>query len=195
MDMPDDWDVSLLVREFRFKNVQTHYSCWCTPWLWASAMNSRQCAEKQRHYCANEGPYSQGYGLPRDHIQMWELDPTEGWAPEFWCLQTVVLVKTPESSLDCKEIKPVNPQGIQPWVHIVRTDAEAEAPILWPLDAKSRHWKRLWCWERLKAGGEGGDRGWDGWVASPMQWIWTWETFRRWWPIFSRVVEIFSLNF
>ena len=77
------------------------------------------------------------------------------------------LEKTPESSLDCKEIKPVNPKGNQSWIFIGRTDAEAEAPILCPPDVKKLiHWKRPWCWERLKAGG-GDDRGWDDWMASP----------------------------
>ena len=69
---------------------------------------------------------------------MWELDHKKGWAPKNWCFWTVVLEKTPESSLDCKEVKVVNPKGNQPWIFIGRTDAEAEAPILWPSDAKSR---------------------------------------------------------
>ena len=68
---------------------------------------------------------------------MWELDHKEGWAPKNWCFQTVVLEKTPKSPLDSKEIKPVNPKGNQPWIFIGRTDAEVEALILWPPDAKS----------------------------------------------------------
>ena len=96
---------------------------------------------------------------------MWELDHKEGWEPENWCFWTVVLEKTLESPLDCKEIKPVNPKGNQPWIFIGRTDAEAEAPILFLPDAKSLLFgKRPRCWERLKVGGEGGDRGWDGWT-------------------------------
>ena len=94
---------------------------------------------------------------------------------------TVVLKKTLESSLDCKEIKPVYPKGNQPWIFIGRTDVEAETPILWPPDAKNWHLKRPWCWERLKAGGEGDDRGWDGWMASPTQWMWVWINSRSWW--------------
>ena len=81
----------------------------------------------------------------------------------FW---TVVLEKTLESPLDCKEIQPVHPKGNQPWIFIGRT--EAEAPILWPPDVKSWHWKRPWCWEKLRARGEGDDRGWDGWMAVSM---------------------------
>jgi len=68
---------------------------------------------------------------------MWELDHKEGWAPKNWRFQTVVLEKTLESSLGSKEIKPVDPNGNQPWIFIGKTDAEAEAPIIWPLDAKS----------------------------------------------------------
>ena len=95
----------------------------------------RQCVEKQRHYCADKGPYSQGYVLPSGRIQLWELDLKEGQMPKNWCLWTVMLEKTPESSLDGKEIKPIHLNGYQPWIFIGRTDAEAEAPILWPPDA------------------------------------------------------------
>ena len=93
---------------------------------------------KCRHYFANKSPYSQSYGFSCSHVWMWELDHKEGWAPKNWCFQTSVLEKTLESPLDCKEIKPVNPKGNQPWIFTGRTDAEAEAPILWPPDAKNR---------------------------------------------------------
>ena len=98
----------------------------------------RQCIKKQRHHFADKGPYSQSYGFSSSHIQMWELDHKEGWAPKNWCFQTVVLEKTLKSPLDSKKIKTVNPKGNQPWIFIGKTDAEAEAPILWPLDAKSQ---------------------------------------------------------
>ena len=71
------------------------------------------------------------------HVQMWELDRREDWAPKNWCFQTMVLERTLESPLDSKEMKPVNPKGNQLWILIVRTDAEAEAPVLWPPDPKS----------------------------------------------------------
>ena len=93
-----------------------------------------------------------------------------------WCFWTVVLEKTLESPLDCKEIQPAHPKGDQSWVFIGRTDAGAETPILWPSDAKS--WpslKRPWCWERLRrAVGEGEDRGWDSWMysSSPFHKLW-----------------------
>ena len=84
-------------------------------------------------------------------------------------------------SLDCKEIQPVHPKGDQSWVFIGKTDFEAETPLLWPPDAKSwLIWKDS-CWERLRAGGEGDDRGWDGWMASPTQWTWVWVDSGSWW--------------
>ena len=114
---------------------------------------------------------------------MWELDHKEGCVPKNWCFWTVVLEKTLESPLDCKEIKPVNPKGNQSWIFIGRTDAEAETPVIWPPDAKS--WvirKKPWCWERLRAGGEGDYRGWDGWMTSLTRWTWVWESsWSCWW--------------
>ena len=80
---------------------------------------------------------SQNYDFSSSYIQMWELDPKEGWTLKNWCFLTVVLKKTLESPLDSKEIKPVNPKGNQPWIFIGRTDAEAEGPVLWPPDVKS----------------------------------------------------------
>ena len=93
----------------------------------------RQHFKKQRHYFAN----SQSYGFFSSYVWMWELDHKESWAPKNQCFQTVLLEKTPESPLDCKEVKPVYPKGNQLWIFIGRTDAEAEAPILWPPDAKN----------------------------------------------------------
>ena len=97
----------------------------------------RQHIKKQRHYLANKGLSSQGYGFSSSHVQMWELDYKESWAPKNWCFWTVVLEKTLESPLDCMEIQPVHPKRNQSWIFIGRTDAEAETPILWPPDAKS----------------------------------------------------------
>ena len=132
-----------------------------------------QCIKKQRHHFANKGPSSQSFGFSRSHVWMWELYYKESWAPKNWCFWIVVLEKTLKSPLDWKEIQSVNPKGNQSWIFIGRTDAEAEVPILWPPDVKElTHWKRPWCWERLKAGGEGDDRGWDSWMASPTQWTW-----------------------
>ena len=112
---------------------------------------------------------------------MWELDHKEGWALKDWCFSTVVLEKTLDSPLDCKEIKPVHPKGNQSWILFVRTDAETEAPILWQLVRRADSLEKPWCWERLKARAEGEDRGWDGWMASPVQWTWVWVSSGRWW--------------
>ena len=86
----------------------------------------------------DKGPSSQSYDFSISHVWMWELDHKEGWALKNWCFLIVVLEKTLESPLDCKEIKPINPKGNQPWIVTGRTDAEAEAPVLWPPGAKSR---------------------------------------------------------
>ena len=97
----------------------------------------RQRIKKQRHYFVNKGLSSQGYGFSSSHIWMWELDCKESWAQKNWCFWTVVLEKTLESPLDCKEIQPVHPKGDQPWLFIGRTDVEAETPIRWPPNAKN----------------------------------------------------------
>ena len=97
----------------------------------------RQYIEKQRHCFADKGLYSQCYGFSSSHVWIRELDHKEGWASKNWCFQIVVLDKTLESPLDCKEIQPVNPKGNQSWTFIRRTDAEAEALILWLPDVKS----------------------------------------------------------
>ena len=97
----------------------------------------RQYIKKQTHYFANNGPSSQSYGFSSSHVQMWELDHKESWASKNWCFSTVVLERTLESPVDCKEIKPVNSEGNQPWIFIGRADVEAEAPIIWPAYVKS----------------------------------------------------------
>ena len=103
-----------------------------------SYVKPRQCIKKQRYHYADKGPYSQSYGFSSSCAWMWELDYKESWVPRNWCFWTAVLEKTLESPLNCKEIKPVNPKANQLWISTGRTDTEAEAPILWPSDAKSR---------------------------------------------------------
>ena len=92
----------------------------------------RQCFKKKRHHFADKDPYGQSYGFSSSHVWMWELDHKEGWMPKNWCFWTVVLEKTLERLLDCKEIQPVHPKGNQSWIFTGRTDAEAETPILLP---------------------------------------------------------------
>ena len=138
--------------------------------------------KKQRHYFANRGPSSQSYDFSSCHVWIWELDYKDSWVLKNWCFWTVVLEKTPESPMDSEEIKPVNPKRNQSWIFIGRTyaEAEAEAPLLWPPDAKGWLTGKDWCWARLKEG-EGDDRGWDGWMASLTQWTWVWTNSGRWW--------------
>ena len=113
-----------------------------------------QHIKKQRHYFANKGPSNQSYGFSSSHAWMLELDYKESWALKNWCFWTVVLDKTVESPLDCKEIWPVHPKGYQSWIFIRTTDAEAETPVLCPPDVKS--WLtgkypeagKVWRWEK-----------------------------------------------
>ena len=150
-----------------------------TPWK-KSYDQPRQHIKKQRHYFANKGPSSQTYGFSSSHVRIWELYYKESWAQNNWCFWTVVLEKTLESALECKEIQPVRPKD-QYWIFIGRTDAEAETPILGPPDEKSwLIWKDPDA-ERLKACGEGDGRGWNGWMASPTQWTWVWVNSGGWW--------------
>ena len=121
----------------------------------------RQDSKKQRHYFAGRGLSSQSYGFSSSHVGMWELDYKESWEPKNWCFWTLVLEKTLESPLDCKEIKSVNPQGNQSWIFIGRTDAEAEIPIfghlMWRTDSLEKtpmlgkiEGRRRWGWQRIR---------------------------------------------
>ena len=105
--------------------------------LGRKAMTNLDSVLKSRHYFAIKGPYIQSYCFSNSHVWIWELDHKEDWALKTWCFWIAMLEKTLGSPLDCK-IKPVNPKGNQPWILIGRTDAEAEAPILWSPDIKSQ---------------------------------------------------------
>ena len=118
----------------------------CCLFLGRKVMTNLDNIKKQRHYFANKGLSSQGYGFSSSHVWIWELDYKKSWAQN-WCFWIEVVEKTLESPLDCKEIQPVHPKGDQSWIFIGRTDAEAETPILWPSDVKS------WLiWKDLDAG-------------------------------------------
>ena len=150
------------------------------PWK-ESYDQPRYHIKKQRHYFANKVSFSQGYGFSSGHVWMWELDCEESWAPKNWCFWTVVLEKTLESPLNCEEIQPVYPKGDQSWVFIGRTDAEAEALILWPPHAKS------WLIGKdLDAGRDWGqeekgttDDEMAG-LASLTRWTWVWVNSGSW---------------
>ena len=131
--------------------------------LGGEVMTNLDSILKSRHYFVNKGPSSQGYGFSNGHVWMWELDYKESWVLKNWCFWTVVLEKTLESPLDCKEIEPVHPKGDQSWVFIGRTGAEAETPILWPPDAKS------WLMEKTLMLGKIEGRRRRGWQR--MRWL------------------------
>ena len=138
---------------------------------------------KSRETLCWQSLYNQSHGFSSSHVYMWELDHKEDWALKNWCFWTVVLEKTLESPLDSKEIKPVHPKGNQSWIYFGRTNAEAEAPIIWPSDANSRligkdsdagkDWKQE---EKEMTEDE-----WDDWMASPTQWTQVWASSGRWW--------------
>ena len=156
--------------------VQNHCRWWLQPWIsktrtpWKESYDEpRQHIKKQRHYFVNKGLSSQGYGFSSSRVWMWELDYKEGWAPKNWCFWTVVLEKTLESPLNCKEIQPVHRKGDQSWIFTGRTNVETETPILWPPDAKN------WLiWKNPDAGKDWGQEekgmtedervGWHHWL-------------------------------
>ena len=117
-----------------------------------------------------KGLSSQSYGFSNSHVWVWELDYKESWAPKNWCFWTVVLEKTLESPLDCKDMKPVNPKENQSWIFVLKDWCWSwHSNTLTTWCEELTHLKRPWYWQRLKAG-VGDNRGWDGWMASLTQW-------------------------
>ena len=140
------------------------------PWK-KSCDQLRQHIKKQRHYFANKGLNSQTCGFSYSHVWMWELDYKESWAPKNWCFWTVVLEKTLESPLDNKEIQPVHPKGNQFWI-LEGLKFKLKSNTLATWCEELTHLKRPWCWERLRAGGKGDDRGGGGFMSSLSRWTW-----------------------
>ena len=152
------------------------------PWK-ESYDKPRQHIKKQRHHFADKDLYHHIYSFSSSPVWMWELDHKEGWALKNWCFQIVVLEKTLESPLDCKEIKPINPEGNQPWIFIGGTDGEGEVSFFGHLmhrgDSSD---KRPWCWERLKSEREeGGGMSWLDSTADSMDMNFSkfWETVKN----------------
>ena len=148
--------------------------------LWRKVMANLDSLIKRRDITlSTKGPSSQSYDFSISHVWIWKLDYKESWALMNLCFSSVLLEKTFESSLDCKEMQPVNPTGNQFWIFIGRTDAEAEAPIFWPPEAKSwligkdRDARKDWRQEK------GIDWGWNGWMSSVTQWPWVWVSPRE----------------
>ena len=156
-------------------DIQRHFL------LEIKAMTKQDSILKSRDI-TDKSPSSQSYGFSSSHVWMWELDHKESWVLKNWCFWNVVLGKTLESPVDCKEIKPVNPKGDQSWIFIGRTDGEAETPILWSPNAKN--WltgkdpnaEKDW---RKEENGMTEDE--KGWMASLTQWTWVWPSSRSWW--------------
>ena len=111
---------------------------------------------------------------------MWELDYKESWVLKNWWFWTVVLEKTLKSPLDCKEIQPVHPKGIQSWMFIRRTDAEAETPIFGHLIQRTDPFEKTLMLVKIEGGRRRGQRGWDSWMASPTKWTWVWVNSWSW---------------
>ena len=141
----------------------------------------RQHIKKQRHYIANKGTSSQSCGFSSSRVWMSELNYKEIWMPKNWCFCTVVLENTFESPLDCKEIQPVSHKGNQSCVHWKDWCWSWNSNTLATWCEELTHLKRPWCWEKLKVGEEGDDRGWDGWMASLTHWTLVWVNSRSWW--------------
>ena len=151
-----------------------------TPWE-KSYDQSREHIIKQRCYFANKGPSNQGYGFSSSHLWMRELDYKESWALKNWCFWTLMLEKTLESSLDCKEIQPVHPKGNQSWIFIVRTNVEAETSIFGHLIQRADSFEKT-----MLLGGIGGRRRREQqrmrWLDGiTTQWMWFWASFGSWW--------------
>ena len=134
-------------------------------------MNPKQHIKKQRHHFVDKDTYSQSYGFSSSRAEMWELDHKEVWEWKNWCFWTVMLEKTPESSMGRKKIELINPKWNNPEYSLegLKQKLQYFGHLMW----RANSLEKTWCWERLRTGGEGGDGGWDGWVASSIQWgVW-----------------------
>ena len=150
------------------------------PWK-KSCDQPRQCIKKQRHHFANKVPSSQSYGFSSGQLQMWELDHKEGWAPKNWCFWTVVLERTLESPLDCKEIQPVHPEGNQSWNSLEGLILKLKLQYFGHLMQRTDLLEETLMLGKIKGRGDGDDRGRDGWMTSPAQWTWVWVSSGSWW--------------
>ena len=147
------------------------------PWK-TSYDHSRHHIKKQRHYFADKDPYCQSSGFSSSHVWMWDLDHKESWVLKNWCFWTVVSEKTLECPLQGDE---ANQSWRKSVLNINWKDWCWSSNSLATWCKELTHWKRPWCWERLKVGREGDDRGWDGWMAAPTWWTWLWTSSGSWW--------------
>ena len=150
--------------------------------LWKKSYDQpRQHIKKQRHYFANKGPSSQRYGFSGSHVWMWGLDHKESWVLKNWCFGTVVLEKTLQSLLDSKEINQSILKEISPEYSLEGLLLKLKLQYFGHLMRRTDSLENTLMLERLKAGGEGDDRGWDGWMAILTQWTWVWVSLGSWW--------------
>ena len=180
--MANRWGNSGNSDRLYFGGPLNHCRWWLQPWNkktltpWKESYDQpRQHIKKQRPYFANKGPSSQSYGFSTSRVWMWELDYKESWVPKNWCFWRRLL------RVPCTARKSNQSILKETVLNIHRKD------WCWNWDSNTlatwykelTHWKRLWCWESLKAGGEGDNRGWDGWMAS--RWTWVWISSGSWW--------------
>ena len=139
-----DWETMETVADFIFLGSKITADGDCSYEIKRRSLLGRRAVtnldsilKSQRHYFANKGPSSQIHGFSSSHVWVWEMNYKESWVPKNWCFWTVMMEKTLESPLDCKEIQSVHPKGNQSWIFIGRTDAEAETQTLWSPDVKN----------------------------------------------------------
>ena len=158
-----------------------------TPWK-KSYDQHKQHMKKQRHYFANKGPSCQSYAFSSSHVWMWEMDSKESWALKNWCFWTVVLEKTLESPLGCKEsnqyiLKEISPDLLIRIPPCIKLMQKLKLQYFGYLIERIDLLKNILMLGGLKVGGEGDDRGWDGWMASLTRWTWAWVSSGSWWWI------------
>ena len=137
--------------------------------------------KKQRHYFVNQGPSGQGYGFSSGHVWMWELDYKESWAQKNWCFWTVVLEKTLESPLDSRRSNQAILKEISPEYSLEGLMLKLKLQYVGHLMRRADSFEETLMVGKIEAGGEGDDRGWDGWMASPTQWTRVWVDSGSWW--------------
>ena len=150
------------------------------PWK-KSYDKPRQCIKKQRHHFANKGPYSQSYGFSSSYVWIWELDHKESWVPKNWCFWIVVLERLLKVPWTARRSNQSILKENSPEYSLEGLMLKLKLHTLATWCKELTHWKRPWCWERLKVGEEGDDRGWDYWMASRTQWTWVWVNSGSWW--------------
>ena len=161
-------------KPLQYSRLENPITVWKVYWLGSKTKRICPLLRILGLYCE----YSQSYGFSSSHVWMWELDHKKGWAPKNCCFELRCWRRLLRISCTAR-FKPVNLKGNKPWIFFGRTDAEADLIFLATWCKELTYWKSPWCWERLKTGGEGDDRGWDGWMASPTQWTWVWANSGR----------------